>query len=414
VKINRIVIVGTGQAGYQTAASLRTEGFEGEIVMLGDEPGLPYQRPPLSKTFFKDGNRDRMLFREQAFFDKNRIEIRDNTRISAIDRAAKTVSLAGGGEISYGHLILATGTRNRPLPVPGTDLNNVVALRTLEEADTIRGLASPGLAVIMIGGGFIGLEAASVLADVGCQVTVLEAAPRLMARAVSEPVSAHFHQLHEAAGIKIHYGVGVGEITGNATGDATGVKLADGSDIAANLVFVSVGVLPNTELAAEAGLEVENGILVDEVLATSDPSISAIGDCASFVHKRSGRQVRLESVQNAVDQAKCVAARIAGKAAHYDAVAWFWSDQGGAKLQIAGLTDHGDTRIVRRSDDEAKLSVFSFKGDEFLGVETVNMPTDFMATRKLLEVGHSIKRHELEASDFRLKDMLVALRKGGK
>ncbi len=396
-----VVIIGTGQAGFQTAASLRIEGYEGEILMIGDEPGLPYQRPPLSKSFFKDGNAERLLFRNQDFFEKNNIDIRDKCAAQSIDRSKKQVVLDDGGAISYGHLVLATGTRNRELPIPGSNLKNVLALRTLDDANHIRKTARTDQRVVMIGGGFIGLELASVLREFGCEVTIIEAESRPMARSVSKQISDYFVNAHTKSGIKIHCNSMVAQITGDET--ARGVKLSDGEEIGADLVFICAGVVPNSEIASNAGLETNNGILVDELLLTTDPFISAIGDCAAFVHKGSGKLVRLESVQNAADQAKCVAKRLAGTPQDYEAVPWFWSDQGGKKLQIAGLTGNADRLICHTDDDDDKISVFAFENGRFIGVEAVNMATNYVISRKILETRNPVTLSDFEADNFDLR-----------
>ncbi len=399
-----VVIVGTGQAGFQTAASLRLEGFGGKISMLGDEPGLPYQRPPLSKAFFREGNAERLLFRNRDFFEKNNINFRERCPVRAIDRQKKQVVLDDAATMPYQHLVLATGTRNRNLPIGGTDLKNVMALRTLEDANRIRETARAGQRVVMIGGGFIGLELAGVLNEFGCQVTVIEAESRPMARSVSERISSYFVELHSRNGIAIHCNSMVSRIFGNDR--AEGVELADGREIGADLVFICAGVVPNSEIGSEAGLETSNGILVDEMLLTNDPDISAIGDCASFVHRGSGRLVRLESVQNAADQAKCVAKRLAGDPSPYDAVPWFWSDQGGKKLQIAGLTGHAGQLICRGDEENDKLTVFAFENDRFVGVETVGMAANYVVARKILETGRDLTLSDFENSDFDLREVL--------
>ncbi|VAW24098.1 Ferredoxin reductase [hydrothermal vent metagenome] len=399
-----VVIIGTGQAGFQTAASLRIEGFEGDIFMFGDEPGLPYQRPPLSKAFFKDGSADRLLFRNQDFFEKNNINIKDNCSVKSIDRHQKQVLLDDGAAISYEHLVLATGTRNRELPIAGSDLKNVLVLRTLADANHIRKTAKADQRVVMIGGGFIGLELASVLRDFGCEVAVIEAESRPMARAVSEQISTYFVDAHTKSGIKIHCSSMVSQILGD--NEAEGVKLSDGTEIGADLVFICAGVVPNSEIASEAGLKTNNGILVDDLLLSNDPSISAIGDCASFVHKNSGVLVRLESVQNAADQAKCVAKRLTGNPQAYNAVPWFWSDQGGKKLQIAGLTGNADQLICHEDEENGKISVFAFENAQFVGVEAVNMATNYVISRKILETGKPVTLSDFEASDFDLREVL--------
>ncbi|HHG91174.1 MAG TPA: pyridine nucleotide-disulfide oxidoreductase [Devosia sp.] len=402
-----VVIVGSGQAGFQTAASLRLEGFEGEIILFGDEPGLPYQRPPLSKTYFADADAQRLLFRNADFFQRNRIKLWDNARAARIHRDRKEVELEDGRTIAYDKLVLALGTKNRELPIPGTRLANVLQLRTLKDADLLRHAAKNASRAVMIGGGFIGLEVASVLRGEGLEVSIIELEPRVMARAVSKPISAHYEQLHAASGVEFHLEESVTSLTGNKKGEVEALTLSDGTRLNADLVVVCAGVVPDIAIAQEAGLAVENGIRVDAHLRTDDPDIFAIGDCASFVHAASNRLVRIESVQNALDQAKCVAKNIAGqKGAQpqaYDRVAWFWSDQAGTKLQIAGLTGPADQWHVCQSDSPEKLTVLAFKDSQFIGAETVNNASDHMTARKILSGRDKVSFKDFESSGFDLR-----------
>ncbi|MCG6115509.1 MAG: FAD-dependent oxidoreductase [Mesorhizobium sp.] len=393
-----IVIVGSGQAGFQTAVSLRQEGFEGSIAIIGEEPGLPYQRPPLSKAYLKEGVADRLRFRDAGFFETNRIKLEDGSRVAEINRHDKTVKLEDGRRLGYGHLVLATGARNRRLPIDGIDLDGVVDLRTLGHADSLRQILASTRRLAVIGGGFIGLEIAATARAMGAEVTVLEATDRLMSRVVSPPVSAHFLAAHREAGIDVRLDTMASGITGS-NGKATGVKLQDGSTIAADLVLVAAGVVANGELAEAAGLYVHDGIRVDDMLATEDPDISALGDCASFPFGHDGMPTRLESVQNAVDQAKCLAKRLTGKEERYAALPWFWSDQGPHKLQIAGLAVGADHH-EQFSGGEGKLTVLCFRRGELIGVETVNAPADHMAARKLLSSDQPVTLEDAKAAGF--------------
>ncbi len=409
MSLRSIVIAGTGQAGFQAASSLRSEGYDGEIVMIGDEPGLPYQRPPLSKTYIKEGRAERLLLRPESFYETNRITLLANRRVETIDRRARAVELDGGDRLGYDHLILATGARNRRLPIEGADLRGVVELRTMAHADEIRDLIASSQSVIIIGAGFIGLEFAAMARGLDAEVTVLEAAPRAMARVVSAPVSEHFAQYHAATGVTIHFGASAVRIRDDGSGSASGVELGDGTVIAGDLVLVSVGVAANDELARVAGLATDVGITVDESLLTDDPAISAIGDCASFIHPLAGSRGRIESVQNATDQGKAVAARLAGKgAAPYAAFPWFWSDQGERKLQIAGLTGTADRHVVREGEN-GKLAVHCFAGEDYIGLESVNAPAEHVAVRKMLGEGQAITFADLQAHDFDLKALRAAL-----
>jgi 3-phenylpropionate/trans-cinnamate dioxygenase ferredoxin reductase subunit len=399
-----VVIIGSGQGGYQVAASLRDDGYDGPIHLVGDEPGLPYQRPPLSKAYLT-GKTDAqgLLLRAEAFFADRGIEVLSSERAVSIDRAARLVALQSGRTLPYGHLVLATGARNRRLPVPGAELDGVLYLRSRADADIIRARLDEVRRVVVVGAGFIGLEFAAVAAARGIQVTVLEATSRPMARALSLPMSTFFHEAHERAGLALHFGAVVTRIRGEA-GRATGIETGEGGHVPADLVVVGIGVVPNVELAAEAGLSVADGVVVDERLLTDDPAISAIGDCANYPSPfAGGRMVRLESVQNAVDQAKAVAARLTGRPASYEAVPWFWSDQGALKLQIAGLAIPHEETVLRGDPASGAFSVFCFEGARLLGVESVNRPADHMIARRLLAKGIGIAPDEAADPGLDLK-----------
>lgn len=384
-----VLVVGAGQGGFQLAASLRDEGFGGPIRLIGDEPGLPYQRPPLSKAFLKgDGDPTPLRLRPAAFYAQRAIELIEGQRVAAIDRAGHQVRLADGRTLGYGHLVLATGARNRRLSVPGAELDGVFSIRTLADAADLRERLAAARQVVVIGAGFLGLEFAAVAASLGAEVHVVEATERPMGRAVSPAISQFFAEHHQSAGIAFTLRTGVARILGNG-GRAAGVETADGRRLGADLVLVAIGIAPNVELAAEAGLAVRNGIVVDRQLATSDPAISALGDCAAYPSRFAGGpgslgEVRLESVQNAVDQGRCLAARLAGRPMPYDAVPWFWSDQGALKLQTVGITAGAGTTVVRGDPAAGSFSVFCFQDRRLIGIESVNRPADHMAGRKLL------------------------------
>lgn len=405
---DRILIAGSGQAGFQTAASLRQDGFDGEIIIVGEEPGLPYQRPPLSKGYIKDPNPDRLLFRNADFFEKNRIDLEDGRTVTSIDRAERTAMISDGRMIAYGHLVLATGTRNRRLPLPGIDLGNVLALRTLADAEVLRHKLASASRLVVVGGGFIGLEVAATARAAGLHVTVLEATARLMSRVVSPPISDYFLSFHSTSGVDVKLNSLARAIFDDGTGKAGGVELGDGERVPADLVLVSAGVVPNAEIAEAAGLYVHDGVRVDDMLATEDPAISAIGDCASFPFGQDGLQTRLESVQNAVDQAKCLSRRLVGHPERYDKLPWFWSDQGPHKLQIAGLTAGADHHEIRGGLDEGKLSVHCFRRGELIGVETVDVPGDHMAARRLLAQPTPVTLEAVRASGFDLAALMKA------
>ncbi|UPK33426.1 FAD-dependent oxidoreductase [Bradyrhizobium sp. 186] len=401
-----VIIVGAGHAGYQVAASLRQAGFSERVRLINDEAHLPYQRPPLSKAYIKgSAGPESLMFRPEKFYHDQKIELIAG-RVASIDRAGRKVLLASGETLPYGHLVLATGARNRLLDLPNANLPDVKYLRVVDESEALRTIIPSKTRVVVIGAGFIGLEFASTARIKGLEVDVLELAPRVMARAVTAEVSEYFQARHREAGIRVHLGVQATSIEAEG-GKVTGVSLSDGRHLPADLVVVGVGVLPNIELAAEAGLPVAAGIIVDEYLSTADPDISAIGDCALFASPRFGGSLRLESVQNATDHARCVAARLTGDRKVYDGHPWFWSDQGDDKLQMAGLTT-GYDRVVLRGDPAKKaFSAFCYKGDRLLGIESVNRAGDHMFGRRLLGMDRSLAPEHAADEGFDLKSALA-------
>jgi 3-phenylpropionate/trans-cinnamate dioxygenase ferredoxin reductase subunit len=400
------VIVGAGHAGVQTAASLRDEGYEGDVVLLSDEKELPYQRPPLSKAFLK-GEMDLhgLPLRAEAFYRDQRIDLRLGARATRIDRAARRVMLSDGSSVAYGHLILATGARQRCLDIPGVDLPGVYALRTIADAIALRERIVSGLKIVVIGAGFIGLEVAATAAKLGAETAVVEIA-RPMGRAVSRVLSKFYAEAHEGFGARLFLGVGVAAIKGMDRAEA--VALTDGEVVPAGLVLVGVGVAAEDALAREAGLECANGVVVDAHLVTSDPAISAIGDCAAFPNATLGYMTRLESIQNAVDQAKRVAARLTGKPEPYNALAWFWSDQGDLKLMIAGLAHDVDEWVVRGDPKTRTFSIFGFRGGKLSVVESVNRAGDHAAAKRILAAGKTLTPGQAADPAFDLR----ALAKG--
>ena len=402
-----VVIVGTGQAGFQAASSLRQGGFEGDVTLVGEEPQLPYQRPPLSKAFLKgEGDPGEVHLRSETFFGSKDIGLVSGDRAERVDREARTVELASGRVLAYDHLVLATGSRPRPLPVPGSDLDGVLELRTVADAQVLRERLAGGPRLVVIGGGFIGLELAASAREKGAEVTVVEALDRTMARAVTPETSAHFAALHAEHGATIRHDATVARINGN--GAVSGVELGDGTKLDADVVVIGVGVVPNVELAEESGLMVRDGIVVDETLRTADPAVWAIGDCASYPSAHVGHLVRLESVQNATDHGRAVAAAIMGEPAPYDALPWFWSDQHSRKLQIAGLPHGHDSTVVRGDPRGEAFSVFCFAGDRLVCVESVNRMPDHMAARKLLTARRTIAPADAADEAFDLKAFAAA------
>ena len=400
-----VVITGAGHAGFQVAASLRQHGFGERICLLNDEAHLPYQRPPLSKAYLKgEGRPDSLMFRPDKFYRDQTIDLIADRAVS-IDRAARRLLLASGASLDYAHLVLATGARNRLLDIPNANLEAVRYLRTLDESEALRQRITAGQRVVVIGAGFIGLEFAATARAKGLEVDVIELGARVMARAVTAEISEFFQARHTAAGMRIHLGVQATSIESDGA-NVTGVSLSDGRHLPADLVVVGVGVLPNIELAREAGLPVAAGIIVDEQLLTEDPDISAIGDCALFESPRFGGALRLESVQNATDHARCVAARLTGDAKTYDGQPWFWSDQGPDKLQIAGLTTGYDRVVVRGDREEGSFSAFCYKAGKLVGVESINRAGDHVFGRKILGLNRSIEPEQAADLSFDLKAAL--------
>lgn len=381
------VIVGTGQAGFQTAASLRAEGYAEPITLIGEEPHIPYQRPPLSKGFpLGAQDLESIELRPGTFYDDHRIELIAGKRVISIDRAASQVTVALGARVPYEELVLAVGARNRNLPIPGADLDGVLYLRSLDEAIVLKERLKLAQEIVVIGGGFIGLELAAVASTIGKSVTVLEALPRLMSRVVAPIISDFYRELHTGKGVKVLCGAAVSEIAG-ASGKVRSVVLSDGSKYPADLVLVGIGVVPNVELARDAGLTISNGIAVNEFLQTADENIYAIGDCAEHPCIFAGARIRLESVQNAADQAQCVAGAIAGRPHPYRALPWFWTDQFDVKLQMAGISQGHDRIVTRGNAESRKLSVFYFLLERLVAIDSINRPVDHMAGRKIIAAG---------------------------
>lgn len=398
-----VVIVGSGQAGYQTAASLRTEGYEGPVTLIGEERYAPYQRPPLSKAFVM-GKQDqaRILLRPEAYYRDHQIELLAGERATAIDRAERRVQLESGRQFGYETLVLALGARNRPLPLLGAELEGVCYLRTLDEGVELKQRIEQARHVAVIGGGFVGMEVAASARALGKGVTVMEALPRLMARAVAPVISEFLQQFHASQGIEIILNAQVLEVRRGARASHE-VLLGDGRTIPADVVVAGIGVVPNTELASEAGLPVDNGIVTDEFLRTPDERIFAIGDCAAYPSVHAGSRVRLESVQNAADQGVCVARTIAGKLAPYNAVPWFWSDQSDVRLQMAGLGSGHDRRVLRGDPQSGKFSVFYFRAGKLCSVDSVNRPGDHLVARKLLGSGTALTPEQAGDESVNLK-----------
>ena len=404
MSLNTVVIIGGGQAGYQTAASLRQQGFTGKVTIVNNEPGLPYQRPPLSKGYLLGTlSAQHLLHRNEKWYAGQDVEVLAGHAVE-IDRDGKRVVLEDGSALAYDHLVLATGAHNRKLPAPGADLAGVFGMKTQADADAVSERVRAAKNVVVVGAGFIGLEFASVAAKLGAKVHVLELADRPMARALSVPTSQRFRAAHEGWGVTFDFGLGLDRIEGE-DGEVRRVIASDGRVLEADLVVYGIGVIPNTVLAEEAGLEISNGILVDGLLQTSDPAFAAVGEAVNFpcVHLDSAPS-RLESVQNAADQARALAARLMGKPADYIALPWFWSDQGDLKLQIAGMSNGYDNTVELEVADEKQMIVLCFRGDELLAIETVNRPGEHMIARRILAGEAALTPEVAGAAGFNLKE----------
>ena len=400
------IIIGASHAAAQLSQSLRQEGWEGSITVIGDESHLPYQRPPLSKAFLlgeKDTNS--LLIRPAALYEKNNIEFMLNTRVIGIDRSRQVVTLDNGKELNYDRLAICTGSRAREIPLPGITLSGVHYLRSINDVEGIKQDVVEGKKAVIVGGGYIGLETAAVLNKLGMDVTVLEMMDRVLQRVTAVEVSEFFTRVHEEEGVHIKTSIAVESIEG--TDKAEMVVCSDGSRFDADLVIIGAGIVPNVELAVEADLSVDNGILVDEYGATSDPAIFAAGDCTNHPNSLMGKRIRLESVPNAVDQAKAVAAAICGKQKPYAAHPWFWSDQYDVKLQIAGLNQGYDQVVVRGDQTTGRDFVaWYLKDGQLLAADCINRPKEFMITKRLLLNGAVIDPALLADESLEPKSLL--------
>lgn len=405
-----IVIIGAGQAAVQSAEALRAGGFEGSITLLGDEPHGPYHRPPLSKAWLAgEMEAVQLVMRQPEMLAKKGIELRTGTRASAIDRSAQQVVLADGSRLPYTGLVLATGSTPRHLSLPGANAPGVLALRSRDDASAIAERMAvclqQQLPVVVIGGGFIGLEVAATARKKGIAVTVLEAAPRLLGRVLAPALSAWYAELHRSHGVKLVLNAQFSALEVDASGAVSGVRMADGSLQPAGLVVVGIGVAANDQLAAAAGLDCERGIIVDDCCRTSDPLIVAAGDCTAR-RLSDGSLLRLESVQNATEQGKSAAAALLGHARPFIATPWFWSDQYDKKLQMAGLSMGAEKWAVRGDMASGPFSVYHYKGEQLIAVDSVNATKDHLQARKLLDLGVSPTRDQAADTSFDLGALL--------
>jgi len=378
-----VVIAGAGHAAGQVIATLKQKKFGGRIVMIGDEPYLPYQRPPLSKKFLAgELDAERLHFKPATFYDDTSIDVALNTRVTGIDPAKRSLSTDDGQTIAYSKLVLALGSRVRKIPVAGEELQGVFYLRSIDDVHDIRSNIAADKKVVIVGAGYIGLEVAAVCRQLGLRVTVVEMADRVMSRVVSPQVSVFYRQQHETHGVEFMLSTGLKAIHGDD--HVTAVEVGDGAMVEADFVVIGAGILPNCELAQTAGLTIDNGIAVDDRCQTSDPNIYAVGDCSSHPSDIYGRRIRLESVHNALEQAKTAASNICGIEEHYSQVPWFWSDQYDLKLQIAGLSEGYDQTVIRGEQSDKKFSCFYLKDGILIAVDAINSPRDFMRSKSLI------------------------------
>ena len=402
-----IVIIGAGQAGAETAIELRKIGYQGRIVIVGEETHLPYKRPPLSKAYLAGTIAAETLYvMQQANLDKVSIEVLTGRRVESIDRAGKTLKLSDGSTLPYAKLCLATGGRARMLTLPGADKPNVYPLRSIADVEAIRAHCQPGKSAVIVGGGFIGLEVAAVAVKLGLKVTVLESLPRVLARVTVPEISEFYEKAHRDAGVDLRTGVQISAFEGGER--VIHVLLGDGTRIETDFVVAGIGLIANVELAQAAGLAVDNGIVVDEFTQTSDPDIVAAGDCTNHPNIHYGRRMRLESVQNAMEQGRAAAHALAGQPRRYDMVPWFWSDQYDLKLQMVGLSA-GFDRFVLRGDPATRSFAAFYLGDgKVIAADAVSRPQDFMFAKRLVALRAQVSAEQLADESVPLKSLVPA------
>ena len=404
---NHVICIGAGQASLSCAAKLRSLGWTGAITLIGEEPHLPYQRPPLSKKYLTgEMSAERLLLRPPEWFTEQKVTCLTSQRVTAIERATKTVALASGGKLHYSSLLLATGCTPRRLPQAITrGLGNIHTVRDIADIDALAKHFRPGARVVVVGGGYIGLEAASVAVKAGMQVTILEAAPRILERVACRETSTYFSTLHQSHGVEIVTGAKL-ELLRGENSVVSAAELADGRVFACDVVIVGIGVTPNAGLAADAGLAVDNGIAVDEFCRTADPDVLAAGDCTSFPHR--GGRLRLESVPHAIAQGEAAALTIAGQQQPYLAKPWFWSDQYDIKLQIAGLNQGYDAVTTRGPGAAGDYSVWYYKAGVLLAVDAMNAAGAYMVGKRLIESGLSVQPDRVRDPAEEMKSWLKA------
>ena len=403
--MENLVIIGAGQSAIQCITSLKKEGYLGSITLVGEEEHLPYQRPPLSKGFLEDSiNKERLYFKKLEFFTENKIQLQLGNTAEKVDTKNKLVFLKDGADLSYDKLIFATGSRVRRLDFPGNDLESIHYLRGLDDAESIKEDLKISKDLVVIGAGYIGLEVAAIAAKNNISVTVVEMADRVMNRTVDPQISEYYLKLHENNGVTFKFNTSLEQIKGSSKPEY--VICSDGTEFKADTVIIGAGIMPNTEIAEEAGIDCDNGISVDEFGLTSHKGIYACGDCTNHPNKLLGKKLRLESVHNAMEQAKTVAGSINGNPSEYSQIPWFWSDQYDHKLQIVGLSGSHDKVAMRGDTDDAKFMLFYTKGDELLAVDSINNPKEFLICRKLVANKVKIKPEMISDPTTNLNDLI--------
>jgi 3-phenylpropionate/trans-cinnamate dioxygenase ferredoxin reductase subunit len=403
-RMSGVVIVGAGHGAGQVAASLRQKKYAKPVTMIGEEAWLPYQRPPLSKKYLAgEMPAERLYFKPESFYEAQDVTARLGTRVTAIDREAGHVVTDGGDEVAYDHLVLATGSRARTINVPGVHLDGIHYLRSIDDVDGIRSGFAEGREIAIVGAGYIGLEVAAVAAMAGMKVTVIEMAERVMSRVVSVEISEFYQRIHREHGVDIRLSATLDGFSGDGYVDS--VLLGDGERLTTDLVVVGIGILPNVELAEACGLPVEDGIVVDDHCRTIDPNIYAIGDCTHHPNPLLGRQLRLESVHNALEQAKTAAGNICGEDLSYAQIPWFWSDQYDLKLQIAGLAQGYDDVVLRGDPDDNAFACLYLREGQLIAIDAINRPKDFIQAKPLIAASAVIEPALLADTSRELKEL---------
>ena len=403
--MENLVVIGAGQSAIQCITSLKKEGYEGSITLVGEEEHLPYQRPPLSKGFLDDSiNKERLYFKKLDFFTENKIQLKLGISATSVDIENNLVNLSDEDKLYFDKLVFATGSRVRLLDFPGNDLDNIHYLRGLDDAENIKKGLEKSKHLVVIGAGYIGLEVAAIASEKGVKVSIVEMADRVMSRTVDPQISDYYLNLHQNNGVKFKFNTSLEEIKGQ--GQVESVVCSDGTSINTDMVIIGAGVIPNTEIAQNSGVSCENGILVDEFGRTNFKNVFACGDCTSHPNKLLNMQLRLESVHNAMEQSKAVAMSVLDKPAEYSQIPWFWSDQYDHKLQIVGISGSHDTVTMRGSADASKFMLFYTRGEELVAVDAVNNPKDFLICRKLVANKVKIKTDMISDLNLNLNDLI--------